>query len=61
VTDHFYPRFPFAAMVTWDKERDLESARALRALEPSVLLVGHGPVVHDPAAAIDAAIARAAG
>jgi glyoxylase-like metal-dependent hydrolase (beta-lactamase superfamily II) len=59
VTNHFYPRFPLAAMVTWDKERDLESARALRALEPSVLLVGHGPVVHDPAAAIDAAIARA--
>jgi glyoxylase-like metal-dependent hydrolase (beta-lactamase superfamily II) len=61
VTNHFYPRFPLAAMVTWDKERDLESARALRALEPSVLLVGHGPVVHDPAAAIDGAIARAAG
>jgi glyoxylase-like metal-dependent hydrolase (beta-lactamase superfamily II) len=60
VTNHFYPRFPFAAMVTWDKEKDLESARALRALEPSVLCVGHGPVVHDPAAAIDAALARAA-
>jgi glyoxylase-like metal-dependent hydrolase (beta-lactamase superfamily II) len=59
VTNHFFPRFPLAAMVTWDKEKDLESARALRALEPSVLLVGHGPVVHDPAAAIDAAIARA--
>jgi glyoxylase-like metal-dependent hydrolase (beta-lactamase superfamily II) len=61
VTNHFYPRFPLAAMVTWDKERDLESARALRALEPSVLLVGHGPVVRDPVAAIDAAIARASG
>ncbi len=61
VTNHFYPRFPLAAMVTWDKERDLESARALRALEPSVLLVGHGPVERDPVAAIDAAIARASG
>lgn len=60
VTNHFYPRFPLAAMVTWDKERDLESARALRALEPSVLCVGHGPVVRDPGAAIDAAIRRAA-
>ena len=59
VTNHFYPRFPLAAMVTWDKPRDLESARTLRALEPSVLLVGHGPVVRDPAAAIDGAIARA--
>ena len=58
VTNHFYPRFPFAAMVTWDKQRDLESARTLRALQPSVLFVGHGPVVHDPASAIDAAIAR---
>ena len=61
VTNHFYPRFPLAAMVTWDKQKDLESARALRALEPSVLLVGHGPVVRDPGAAIDAAIARASG
>jgi glyoxylase-like metal-dependent hydrolase (beta-lactamase superfamily II) len=61
VTNHFYPRFPLAAMVTWDKQKDLDSARALRALEPSVLLVGHGPVVRDPAAAIDAAIARASG
>lgn len=59
VTNHFYPRFPLAAMVTWDKERDLESARALRALEPTVLLVGHGPAVTSPLAAIDAAIARA--
>jgi glyoxylase-like metal-dependent hydrolase (beta-lactamase superfamily II) len=58
VTNHFYPRFPFAAMVTWDKAVDLESARALRALEPSVLYVGHGPVVRDPGAPIDAAIAR---
>lgn len=61
VTNHFYPRFPLAAMVTWDKERDLESARALRALEPSALLVGHGPVVQNPVAAIDAAIVRASG
>jgi glyoxylase-like metal-dependent hydrolase (beta-lactamase superfamily II) len=61
VTNHFHPRFPLAAMVTWDKQKDLDSARALRALEPSVLLVGHGPVVQDPAAAIDAAIARASG
>jgi glyoxylase-like metal-dependent hydrolase (beta-lactamase superfamily II) len=59
VTNHFHPRFPLAAIVTWDKQKDLDSARALRALEPSVLLVGHGPVVQDPAAAIDAAIARA--
>jgi glyoxylase-like metal-dependent hydrolase (beta-lactamase superfamily II) len=59
VTSHFYARFPFAAMATWDKRRDVESARILRALDPPVLAVGHGPPVRDPAAAIDAAIARA--
>jgi glyoxylase-like metal-dependent hydrolase (beta-lactamase superfamily II) len=59
VTNHFYWRFPLAAMATWDKAKDLESARVLRALDPAILLVGHGPPVRDPAAAMDAAIARA--
>jgi glyoxylase-like metal-dependent hydrolase (beta-lactamase superfamily II) len=61
VTSHFYWRFPFAAMATWDKARDLESARALRDLEPAVLVVGHGPALHSPRAAMDDAIARAEG
>ena len=59
VTNHFYWRFPLAAMATWDKQQDLDSARKLRALEPSLLAVGHGPAVRDPAAAMDAAIERA--
>src|SRR3954447_8018402 len=59
-SDHFHLRFPFAAMATWDKAKDLESARALRALDPAVLAVGHGPAMRDPGAAMDAAIARAA-
>ena len=59
VTNHLYWRFPLAAMATWDKQKDLESARALRALDPKVLLVGHGPPIRDPASAMDAAIARA--
>jgi glyoxylase-like metal-dependent hydrolase (beta-lactamase superfamily II) len=59
VTSHFYVRFPFAAMATWDRTMDLESARALRALEPSVLLVGHGPATRNPVPAMEAAIARA--
>jgi glyoxylase-like metal-dependent hydrolase (beta-lactamase superfamily II) len=59
VTNHFYWRFPFAAMATWDKAKDLESARALRALEPAILVVGHGPAVRDPGPAMDRAIARA--
>ena len=59
VTNHFYWRFPFAAMATWDKGKDLDSARKLRALDPGLLAVGHGPAVRSPAAAMDAAIARA--
>ena len=59
VTSHFYLRFPFAAMATWDKAQDIESAKRLRALEPSILAVGHGPAAREPVAAIDRAIARA--
>jgi glyoxylase-like metal-dependent hydrolase (beta-lactamase superfamily II) len=60
VTNHFHLRFPLAAMATWDKAIDLASARALRALDPAVLVVGHGPAVRGPGAALDRAIARAA-
>jgi glyoxylase-like metal-dependent hydrolase (beta-lactamase superfamily II) len=59
VTDHFYWRFPLAAMATYDKARDLESARALRALAPTLLAVGHGRAVAAPGAALDTAIERA--
>jgi glyoxylase-like metal-dependent hydrolase (beta-lactamase superfamily II) len=60
VSNHYHLRFPLAAMATWDKAKDLESARALRALDPTVLAVGHGPTLDNPGAAIDKAIARAA-
>ena len=59
VTDHFYWRFPFAAMATWDKAEDAASARALRALDPAVLAVGHGPAIRNPAPAMEAAIKQA--
>ena len=59
VTNHFQLKFPFTAMATWDKDKDLVSARALRALDPSLLVVGHGPEVRSPATAMDAAIVRA--
>jgi glyoxylase-like metal-dependent hydrolase (beta-lactamase superfamily II) len=59
VSNHFYWRFPLAAMATFDKDQDVQSARALRALEPSLLVVGHGPAVPAPTAAMDAAVARA--
>ncbi len=60
VTNHFYLRFPLAAMATYDKAEDLRSARALRALEPRLLVVGHGPATTNPTDAMDAAITRAA-
>jgi glyoxylase-like metal-dependent hydrolase (beta-lactamase superfamily II) len=60
VTNHFYLRFPLAAMATFDEAEDLRSARDLRALDPALLVVGHGPATPNPAAAMDAAIARAA-
>ena len=58
VSDHIYWRFPLAGPATWDKAKDLESARAVRALDPSVLVVGHGPAVPHPGAAMDRAIAH---
>jgi glyoxylase-like metal-dependent hydrolase (beta-lactamase superfamily II) len=54
------PKFPLPAFATWSAEIELESARALRALDPARLAPGHGPVVEAPGAAMDAAIAKAA-
>src|SRR4051794_19946681 len=45
VTARYYWRFPLATMATWDKDVDVQSARDLRALDPSLLVVGHGPAV----------------
>jgi glyoxylase-like metal-dependent hydrolase (beta-lactamase superfamily II) len=61
VTNHFNLRFPLAAPATWDRAKDAESARKLRQLEPRLLVVGHGPAVRDPLAAMDRAISRAQG
>jgi glyoxylase-like metal-dependent hydrolase (beta-lactamase superfamily II) len=52
-----YPRCPLA-LFTWHRPTELESARALRALEPARLAPGHGKVVENPLAAMDRAIAR---
>jgi len=60
VSNHFYWRFPLAYGATVDRAQDLASARALRALDPSRLAVGHGPVAEAPGAAMDAAIERSA-
>jgi glyoxylase-like metal-dependent hydrolase (beta-lactamase superfamily II) len=51
------PLFPLA-LFTWHRPTELESARALRALEPTRLAPGHGKVVENPLQAMDRAIAR---
>jgi glyoxylase-like metal-dependent hydrolase (beta-lactamase superfamily II) len=51
--------FPLAASATWDGGQVLASAHTVRDLEPSVMVVGHGPVVRDPSAQIDKALALA--
>ncbi|HJZ48779.1 MAG TPA: MBL fold metallo-hydrolase [Roseiflexaceae bacterium] len=54
------PLFPFVAIATWHAPTALASARALRALEPSCLAIGHGVVLTAPLPAMDQAIADAA-
>ena len=61
VSNHFYLRFPLAAMATWDKAKDLESAKKLRELEPAMLVVGHGDPVRNPGQAMDKAVSAAGG
>jgi glyoxylase-like metal-dependent hydrolase (beta-lactamase superfamily II) len=53
-----YWKFFLPGLVTWNRDVALQTARDLRALEPSRLAVGHGKVVDDPVAAMDAAIKR---
>lgn len=50
--------FPLPSLATWDKGLAVETAKALRALDPARLAPGHGKVVEAPAAGMDAAIAR---
>lgn len=54
-------KFPFPALATWNKDKALSSARRLRDLKPSLLAVGHGRMVENPAAVMELAIAEAAG
>jgi glyoxylase-like metal-dependent hydrolase (beta-lactamase superfamily II) len=53
------PRFPFPTLATWHRPTALETARALRALDPARLAVGHGKTVDAPGSAMDRAIAAA--
>ena len=59
VTGVLRPLFPFPALATWNKQAALASAVALRALEPSLLAVGHGDALSKPSAAMDRAIEAA--
>jgi glyoxylase-like metal-dependent hydrolase (beta-lactamase superfamily II) len=52
------PRFPLPALATWHPPTALETAKALRALDPQRLAPGHGKVVEAPGAAMEQAIAR---
>jgi glyoxylase-like metal-dependent hydrolase (beta-lactamase superfamily II) len=54
------PKFPLPAMATWHKPTALDTARALRGLDPARLAPGHGKVVEAPGPAMDAAIAKGA-
>ncbi|HEX5248895.1 MAG TPA: MBL fold metallo-hydrolase [Gaiellales bacterium] len=53
------PRFPLVGMATWDRATANATAGRLAALAPAALAAGHGPVVADPAAAIERALAAA--
>ncbi len=51
--------FPFPAMATWHLPTALETAVTLRDLNPTRLAVGHGRVLENPLAQMDAAIRAA--
>jgi glyoxylase-like metal-dependent hydrolase (beta-lactamase superfamily II) len=51
--------FPLASMGTQDRPGVVAAAKALAALEPRALAVGHGPFVREPARAMQDAIRRA--
>jgi glyoxylase-like metal-dependent hydrolase (beta-lactamase superfamily II) len=56
----FFLPFPLVYAATWHRPTALESARALRKLDPARLAPGHGKIIESPAAAMDKAIARGA-
>lgn len=51
--------FPLPTMASWHRPTALATASQLRALDPARLAVGHGPVVEQPGAAMDRALASA--
>lgn len=51
-------RFPLPGLATWHRPTALTTARELAALAPRRLAPGHGPIVEDPVAAMERAVAR---
>lgn len=59
VPNKLHPRMPLVYLATWNRPDALRSAIALRALDPTLLVLGHGRAIGSPQAEMDAAIARA--
>ncbi|MGM9951252.1 MAG: MBL fold metallo-hydrolase, partial [Lysinibacillus sp.] len=53
------PSFPFPALATWNKEKAIDSAKKLVALQPKVLAAGHGKMLEEPVHAMKQAIDEA--
>jgi len=62
VTTQPVKRFPIVALLaTWHKPTANATAHKLRALDPSRLATGHGPVIENPGAEMDRALQEAPG
>lgn len=53
------PSFPFPALATWNKEKAINSAKKLAALQPALLAAGHGKMIVEPSQAMMQAINEA--
>jgi len=56
VSGRVKPLFPFPALATWSKTEALASGRKLLRLAPSLLAVGHGRLLAEPAAVMERAV-----
>src|SRR5438067_2813934 len=59
VAGEIRPLFPLPGLGSWHKPTAIESGRALAALDPSRLAVGHGKVLESPRAEMERVLARA--
>jgi glyoxylase-like metal-dependent hydrolase (beta-lactamase superfamily II) len=55
-TGRIHPGFPLPGFASWDRATAKESARALAALKPTLMVVGHGNAARDPADAMARAV-----